>query len=63
MREIYEYDKATKEECIEDLIDIIEWLNENSYDWYEYADFDVFEKKGQRIQYIAQRLKQLIVEE
>jgi hypothetical protein len=63
MINIYEYDTATKEECIADLVEIIEYLNENSYDWYEYADFDVFEKKGQRIQYIAQRLKQLKVEE
>ena len=63
MREIYEYDKATKEECIEDLIEIIKYLNENSYDFYEYIDLDVLEKKGQRIQYIAQRLKQLKVEE
>lgn len=63
MVDIYQYETATKEQCITDLVEIIEWLNENSYDWYEYADLDTFERKGQRIQYIAQRLKQLKVEE
>lgn len=56
---LYEYDTATKQECVEDLTEIIEWLNDNSYDWFDFIDLESLEKKGQRIQYISQRLKEL----
>lgn len=54
---LYEYDTATKQECVEDLTEIIEWLNDNYYDWFDFIDLESLEKKGQRIQYISQRLK------
>lgn len=53
---LYDYDNATKQECIDDLAEIIEYLY--NYD-LSFIDPDVIEKKGQRIQYIAQRLKEL----
>lgn len=51
---LYDYDNATEEECIEDLQETIEYLYN-----YDLSDLDDIEKKGQRIQYIAQRLKEL----
>ena len=53
MVNLYEYDKATKEECEEDLEEIIENLEEFKYDMY------VLEKKGYRIMEIAKRLREL----
>ncbi len=52
---LYDYDNATKQECLDDLQEIIKYI------LYEYNldDLDTLEKKGQRIQYIAQRLKEL----
>ena len=42
---LYEYDTATKQECVEDLTEIIEWLNDNSYDWFDFIDLESLEKK------------------
>lgn len=53
---LYEYDSATKEECYQDLNDILDWLD--CYLIGEY-DYDVLERKGIRIQEIAKRLKEL----
>lgn len=56
MVNLYEYDTTTEEECINDLDEIIEFsLN---YEW-TLEELDALEKKGKRIQYIAQRLKEL----
>lgn len=50
---LYDYGNATEQECIDDLQEVIEYI------LYEYNldDLDTLEKKGLRIQYIAQRLK------
>ena len=56
MIELYDYDNATKQECIDDLLEVIEYLY--NYD-LSFIDSDDIEKKGLRIQYIAQRLKEL----
>lgn len=56
MIELYDYDNATKQECIDDLLEVIEYLY--NYD-LSFIDSDDIEKKGRRIQYIAQRLKEL----
>ena len=61
---LYDYDSATKEECIDDLQKVIEYLS--VCDLGNLKDLDVLEalkRKGQRIQYIAQRLKELGGEE
>lgn len=52
---LYDYDNAMEQECIDDLQEVIKYI------LYEYNldDLDTLEKKGQRIQYIAQRLKEL----
>lgn len=51
---LYEYDTATEQECLDDLQEVIEYLYN-----YNLCDLDDLEKKGLRIQYIAQRLKEL----
>lgn len=51
---LYEYDTATEQECLDDLQEVIEYLYN-----YNLSDLDGIEKKGLRIQYIAQRLKEL----
>lgn len=56
MVNLYEYDTATEEECINDLDEITAFLL--NYEW-TLEDLDALEKKGQRIQCIAQRLKEL----
>ena len=52
---LYDYDNATEQECLDDLQEIIEYF----INGYDLDDLDALEKKGQRIQYIAQRLKEL----
>ena len=53
---LYDYDNATKQECIDDLLEIIEYL----YNYgLSFIDPDYLEMKGLRIQFIAQRLKEL----
>lgn len=52
---LYDYDNATEEECLDDLQEIIEYF----INGYDLGSLDTLEKKGQRIQYIAQRLKEL----
>lgn len=54
---LYEYDTATAQECIDDLQKVIEYLS--ICDLGNLKDLDVLEtlkKKGQRVQYIAERL-------
>lgn len=55
---LYDYDNATEQDCIDDLQEIIEYLYN-----YNLSDLDDIEKKGLRIQYIAQRLKELFKKE
>ena len=55
---LYDYDNATEQDCIDDLQEIIEYLYN-----YNLSDLDDMEKKGLRIQYIAQRLKELFKKE
>ena len=55
MVKLYDYDNATEQECLDDLQEIIEYF----INGYDLDDLDALEKKGQRIQYIAQRLKEL----
>lgn len=52
---LYDYDNATEQECLDDLQDIIVYF----INGYDLGSLDTLEKKGQRIQYIAQRLKEL----
>ena len=52
---LYEYDNATEQECLDDLQEIIEYF----LNGYDLDELDTLEKKGLRIQYIAQRLKEL----
>lgn len=53
---LYEYDTATKEDCFDDLNEIIAYLLDFDV---EGDGYKVLEKKGLRIQYIAQRLQEL----
>lgn len=55
---LYDYDNATEQDCIDDLQEVIEYLYN-----YNLSDLDDIEKKGLRIQYIAQRLKELFKKE
>ena len=55
MVELYGYDNATEQECLDDLQEIIEYF----LNGYDLNELDTLEKKGQRIQDIAQRLKEL----
>ena len=63
MVNLYEYNNATKEECLEDLNETLQVLLDYNYIYDDniYDDFDlgVLERRGQRLQYIAQRLKEL----
>nr|DAT76298.1 MAG TPA: hypothetical protein [Caudoviricetes sp.] len=52
---LYDYDNATEEECLDDLQEIIEYF----INGYDLGSLDTLEKKGQRIKYIAERLKEL----
>ena len=52
MVNLYEYDIATKEECLEDLEELINNIS-------NYYDYETLERKGLRLQYIAQRLQEL----
>ena len=52
MINLYEYDTATKEECLEDLEELMNNIT-------SYHDYETLERKGLRLQYIAQRLKEL----
>ena len=56
MVNLYEYDTATKEECLEDLEELMNNIT-------SYYDYETLERKGLRLQYIAQRLKELGGEE
>lgn len=58
MVNLYEYDKATKEECEEDLEEITEYLEDCVRCDFQ-DELDVIEKKGYRIIEIAKRLKEL----
>lgn len=53
---LYDYDTVTKQECIDELDEIIAFLLNCECD---LESLDALEKKGLRIQYIAQRLKEL----
>jgi hypothetical protein len=55
MVDLYEYDTATEEECLEDLEELINNIT-------CYYDYETLESKGLRLQYIAQRLQELGVE-
>lgn len=57
---LYDYDTATKEECINDFEEIKQYL---LYCEWVLEDLDTLKKKGQRIQEIAERLKELGGEE
>lgn len=52
MVNLYEYDTATKEECLEDLEELINNIT-------RYYDYETLERYGLRLQYIAQRLQEL----
>lgn len=52
MVNLYEYDTATKEECLEDLEELINYIT-------CYYDYETLERYGLRLQYIAHRLKEL----
>lgn len=57
---LYDYDSTTEEECLDDLQKVIEYLSVRGLN--NLKDLDVLEalkRKGQRIQYIAERLKEL----
>lgn len=57
---LYDYDNATEEECLDDLQKVIKYLF--ICDLSNLKDLDVLEtlkRKGQRIQYIVERLKEL----
>ena len=54
---LYDYDNATAQQCLDDLQEIIEYFE--SCNFTKNLDLDNLEKKGQRIQYIVQRLKEL----
>ena len=60
MVDLHSYDTATKMDCYNDLWGIISELeNMTTLDLRHDRDFDILEIKGQRLQYIAQRLKEL----
>ena len=52
MVNLYEYDTATKEECLEDLEEVLNYIT-------CYDDYETLERYGLRLQYIAQRLQEL----
>ena len=52
MVNLYEYDTATKEECLEDLEEVLNNIS-------GYYDYEALERYGLRLQYIAQRLQEL----
>ena len=52
MVNLYEYDTATEEECLEDLEELLNNIT-------RYYDYETLERKGLRLQYIAQRLREL----
>lgn len=57
---LYNYDNATEQECLDDLQEVIKLLFVSNLS--NLKDLDVLEAlkmKGQRIQYIAHRLKEL----
>lgn len=53
MIDLYGYDNASYEECIDDLYETMENLNNN------YMDFEALERYGIRLQNIAERLQEL----
>ena len=60
MVSLYEYDTATEQECIDDLQTVIKRLfvfGLNNLD--DLKVLEELKKKGQRIQYIAERLIEL----
>lgn len=52
MVDLYEYDTATQEECLEDLEELMDNIT-------CYYDYKTLERYGLRLQYIAQRLQEL----
>ena len=52
MVNLYEYDTATEEECLEDLEELLNNIT-------RYYDYETLERYGLRLQYIAQRLQEL----
>lgn len=56
---LYEYDTASYEECVEDLSETLSSICDLCDSDYFYNELDALERKGIRIQNIAQRLKEL----
>ena len=52
MINLYEYYKATRDECIDDLYEVLENIS-------NFDDYDTLKRKAIRLQNIAQRLKEL----
>ena len=50
---LYEYGNASYDECIDDLYETMEFLDNN------YMDFEALERYGIRLQNIAERLQEL----
>lgn len=52
---LYEYDNATHDECVDDLYETVNALQND--DWF--GDPETLERRGIRIQEIAKRLQEL----
>lgn len=59
MRDLYDYDDASYEECINDLNIILENLSEKVYVDSFNDDTETLERYGERIKNIARRLKEI----
>lgn len=59
MRDLYDYDNASYEECIDDLNTILEILSNKLYVDYFDDDYETLIRYGQRIKNIAERLKEI----
>ena len=59
MRDLYDYDTASYEECIDDLNECLNNLVNDSFGTFYDGDLGVLERRGIRIQNIAQRLNEL----
>lgn len=57
MVRLYDYDNATEQECLDDLQEVIKLLFvSNLTNLKDLDDLEALKEKGQRIQYIAERL-------
>lgn len=56
---LYDYDNATYEECIADLAETIEKMNDAIYSDSYDEELDVLERRATRIQNIVKRLKEI----